>query len=247
MDEEMAVQGRNRAVGKALLLTDADAELFFDRLAASISPRCELEYTTLLDLLVAVVLSAQSTDKAVNQVTAELWQHCRTPEDYLALGTSGLESFLRRLGLFRAKSCSIIGICEQLLERHGGEVPSTREELMALPGVGRKTANVILNVGFGEPTLAVDTHVFRVANRSGLVAATTPEAVEEALLPRVPERHRRHAHHYLVLHGRYTCRARRPECATCVVADLCVTARQDLSKSTRSKSSARKKSQHGTI
>ena len=243
----MAVQGRGQSVVKALLLTDAEAELFFDRLSAVIVPRCELEHTTRLDLLVAVVLSAQSTDKAVNQVTAALWRQCRTAADYLALGAAGLEPFCRRLGLFRVKSRSIIGICEQLMKRHGGEVPGTREELMALPGVGRKTANVVLNVGFGQPTLAVDTHVFRVANRSGLVSAATPEAVEAALLPRVPERHRRHAHHYLILHGRYTCLARRPACDTCVAADLCVTGRQGLHRVVRPAPSAGGKDQHGRI
>ena len=243
----MAVLGRGQSVVKALLLTDAEAELFFDRLSAVIVPRCELEHTTRLDLLVAVVLSAQSTDKAVNQVTAALWRQCRTAADYLALGAAGLEPFCRRLGLFRAKSRSIIGICEQLQSRPGGEVPGTREELMALPGVGRKTANVVLNVGFGEPTLAVDTHVFRVANRSGLVAAATPEAVEAALLPRGPERHRRHAHHYLILHGRYTCRARQPACETCVAADLCVTGRQRSNREACPEPSAGGKNHHGRI
>ena len=222
----MAFGRRGRPVGRAVLLSDAEAAAFFDRLASVIVPRCELAHQSLLDLLVAVVLSAQSTDKAVNEVTAEIWRHCRTAADYLALGAAGLERFCRRLGLFRSKSRAIIGICEQLLARHGGQVPGTREELMALPGVGRKTANVVLNVGFGQPTLAVDTHVFRVANRSGLVSAATPEAVEAALLPRIPERHRLQAHHYLILHGRYTCRARQPACDSCVAAGICVTGRQ---------------------
>ncbi len=211
---------------KAKLLSQAEIQRLFDCLASAIEPRSELRHHSRLDLLVAVVLSAQSTDKAVNQVTAELWRHCREAQDYLALGVEALEGHLRRIGLFRNKARAIIGLCEQLIQHHNGQVPGTREELMALPGVGRKTANVVLNVGFGQPTLAVDTHVFRVANRTGMVAEKTPAAVELALLPKIPPEHRLHAHHYLILHGRYTCKARLPECGKCVVAEICLTGRK---------------------
>ncbi|MGI5925464.1 MAG: endonuclease III [Lentisphaeria bacterium] len=206
---------------RSALLSAAEIADFFQILSTHIVPKGELHYTTPLDLLIAVVLSAQSTDKAVNRVTAELWQYCRNAEDYLDWGQERLEDSLRSIGLFRAKAKAIIGICRLLLERHGGEVPRTREELMALPGVGRKTANVVLNVAFGEPVLAVDTHIFRVANRCGLVKAATPEATELALLPRIPPEHLKNAHHYLLLHGRYTCKARKPECDNCPVATLC--------------------------
>lgn len=210
-----------RRVKRPALLSDVEVADFFRILATHIVPKGELHHTTPLDLLIAVVLSAQSTDKAVNRVTAELWQHCRSAEDYLDWGQERLEDSLRSIGLYRSKAKAIIGICRLLLERHGGEVPRTREELMALPGVGRKTANVVLNVAFGEPVLAVDTHIFRVANRCGLVRAATPEATELALLPRIPPEYLKNAHHYLLLHGRYTCKARKPECDACPVATLC--------------------------
>ena len=203
------------------LLTPAQVRVFFDRLAAVIDPKSELNWSTPLDLLVAVVLSAQCTDKAVNRVTAELWRHCRTPDDYLRLGEAGLREQLRTIGLFRNKTRSVIGLCRMLRDEFGGAVPPTREELERLPGVGRKTANVVLNVVFGQPTLAVDTHVFRVANRVGLAKAKTPEKTELALLARVPAEHLRHAHHYLILHGRYTCTARQPRCPACPVRDVC--------------------------
>jgi endonuclease-3 len=206
---------------RSALLSDAEVVSFFQLLAANIEPKAELHFATPLDLLIAVVLSAQSTDKAVNRVTAELWQHCRSAQDYLDWGQDRLEESCRRIGLFRAKAKAIIGLSRLLLERHGGEVPRTREELMALPGVGRKTANVVLNVAFGQPTLAVDTHIFRVANRCGLVKAANPEATELALLPRIPAEYRQDAHHYLLLHGRYTCKARKPDCQACPVTALC--------------------------
>ena len=203
------------------LLSDAEVAAFFQTLSAHIVPKAELHFSTPLDLLIAVVLSAQCTDKAVNRVTAALWQHCRTASDYLDWGQERLEVSCRSIGLFRAKAKAIVGICQQLLAHHGGDVPRSREELMALPGVGRKTANVVLNVAFGEPVLAVDTHIFRVANRCGLVKAATPEATELALLPRIPPEYLKDAHHYLLLHGRYTCKARTPECQTCPVTALC--------------------------
>lgn len=206
---------------RASLLSDAEIAAFMQKLAAVIVPRAELVYTTPLDVLIAVVLSAQSTDKAVNRVTAELWQHCRVAQDYLDWGRDRLENSCRSIGLYRNKAKAILGICQLLLARHGGDVPKTREELMALPGVGRKTANVVLNVAFGEPVLAVDTHIFRVANRCGLVHAPTPEATELALLPRLPPEYLRDAHHFLLLHGRYTCKARQPGCERCPVTKEC--------------------------
>lgn len=205
----------------ATLLTAAQVGVFFDRLAAVIVPRSELHWSTPLDLVVAVVLSAQCTDRAVNRATAELWRHCRTPADYLRLGAAGLRHYLRSLGLFRNKTRHLLGLCRLLRDEFGGVVPATRAALERLPGVGRKSANVVLNVGFGQPTLAVDTHVFRVANRVGLVRAKTPEKTELALLARVPPAHLPHAHHYLILHGRYTCTARRPRCPACPVRDVC--------------------------
>jgi endonuclease-3 len=202
-------------------MSDAEVVHFFDILSIHIDPKPELHFSTTLDLLVAVVLSAQTTDRQVNKVTATLWQHCRTPEDYLRLGEEGLAKQIQSIGLYRNKAKSIIGLCRKLLDDFAGEIPSSREALMTLPGVGRKTANVVLNIAFGQPRLAVDTHVFRVANRCGLVHAGTPEKVEEALLRRVPSRHLLHAHHYLILHGRYTCKARLPACGTCPVQVVC--------------------------
>jgi len=203
------------------LMLVAEVDYFFTELARLIDPKSELNWRTPLDLLVAVVLSAQATDKSVNKVTEELWRQCRSPEDYLELGQDKLQEAIQTIGLFRNKARSIIGICRILLERHAGRVPDTREALEALPGVGRKTANVVLNVVFGQPTLAVDTHVFRVANRCGLVRAETPLKTEEKLLARIPERFLLHAHHYLILHGRYTCMARKPACDCCPVRQWC--------------------------
>ncbi|NLF93758.1 MAG: endonuclease III [Oligosphaeraceae bacterium] len=202
-------------------MTAAEVESLFAKLARARDPKPELSYRTPLDLLVAVVLSAQTTDKAVNKVTAELWKHCRTAQDYLAWGQERLEESCRSIGLFRNKSRAIIGLCQSLLENHHGLVPPEREALMRLPGVGRKTANVVLNVAFGQPTLAVDTHVFRVANRTGLAAANTPEETEEQLLAVIPAQYLRHAHHYLLLHGRYCCTARKPDCENCPIRQEC--------------------------
>ncbi len=203
------------------LLKPAEIEAFFAILAERIDPKPELAWETPFDLLIAVVLSAQCTDRNVNRVTARLRPRYPRPEDYLALGEERLQEEIRSIGLYRNKARSILGLCRELRDRYHGEVPQTREELEALPGVGRKTANVVLNVAFGQPTLAVDTHVFRVANRTGLVRATNPLETERQLLTKVPQGVMLHAHHYLILHGRYTCKARKPDCAVCPVASLC--------------------------
>ena len=189
--------------------------------AANPEPTTELHYQTPFQLLVAVVLSAQATDRSVNQATAELFRVAPTPEAMLALGEEGLKHYIRHIGLYNSKAANLIQTCRLLLQRHGGEVPRDRAALEALPGVGRKTANVILNTAFGEPTIAVDTHIFRVANRTGVAPGKTPLAVEQTLLRVVPPEYRRHAHHWLILHGRYICLARRPRCGDCPVVDLC--------------------------
>jgi endonuclease-3 len=185
------------------------------------APRTELEYGSPFELLVAVVLSAQATDKSVNLATRELFRAADTPAAILALGEEGLVPYIQRIGLFRTKARNVIATCRRLLEQHGGEVPRSREALEALPGVGRKTANVILNTAFGEPTIAVDTHIFRVANRTGLAPGRTVEEVERKLLKFVPPGYRHDAHHWLILHGRYVCKARKPDCPHCAIADLC--------------------------
>ena len=203
-----------------------DIEAFFLALQAERpQPQTELEYTSVFELLVAVMLSAQATDRSVNQATRRLFPVANTPQAILALGQEGLEAYIRTIGLYRSKARHIIETCRLLLQRHGGEVPRRREDLQALPGVGRKTANVVLNVAFGEPTMAVDTHILRVANRTGLAPGKTPLQVEQKLLQRVPARFLRDAHHWLVLHGRYTCTARAPKCGCCVVASWCDHAR----------------------
>ena len=184
-------------------------------------PRAELEYTTAFELLVAVILSAQATDKSVNVATRQLFKTANTPAAILALGSDGLATYVRSIGLYQAKARNIIATCRQLLEQHGGQVPQTREALEELPGVGRKTANVILNTAFGQPTIAVDTHVFRLANRLGLAPGKTVREVEDKLMRRVPDEFKQDAHHWLILHGRYVCKARKPDCPTCPVADLC--------------------------
>ena len=195
---------------------------FFRRLqAADPNPKSELEYATPFELLVAVVLSAQATDKSVNLATAKLYPVANTPEKILKLGEEKLTRYIKTIGLFRTKAKNVIGLCRMLIDDYGGRVPRTREELEKLPGVGRKTANVVLNVAFGEPTMAVDTHIFRVGNRTGLAPGKDPLAVEMKLLKAVPEPYRLHAHHWLILHGRYVCVARSPKCAACVVYDLC--------------------------
>jgi endonuclease III len=189
--------------------------------AANPQPRSELIYASAFELLVAVILSAQATDKSVNKATAELFRAASTPASILALGITGLAKYIKSIGLYNAKAKNIIAMCRLLLERHGGEVPTTREALEELPGVGRKTANVILNTAFGQATIAVDTHIFRVANRTGIAPGKTVREVEEKLMKFVPLEFRNDAHHWLILHGRYTCRARRPACPVCIIADLC--------------------------
>jgi len=195
---------------------------FFRRLAElDPEPTTELEYSSTFELLVAVILSAQATDVGVNKATRKLFRVADTPGQILALGEEGLKRHISTIGLYNNKAKNIVATCQALVERHDGEVPREREALEALPGVGRKTANVVLNTAFGEPTMAVDTHIFRVANRTGLAPGKTPLAVEKALLKRTPPEYRRHAHHWLILHGRYICKARRPDCAICPVFDLC--------------------------
>jgi len=189
--------------------------------AANPHPRSELEFNTAFELLIAVILSAQATDKSVNTATRRLYARASTPAAILALGVEGITPYIRHIGLCNAKAKNVIATCRLLLERHGGEVPRDRALLEALPGVGRKTANVVLNVAFGEPTLAVDTHVFRVSNRTGLATGRTPQAVEQKLLRVTPPAFLLHAHHWLILHGRHVCRARKPDCPACVIAPLC--------------------------
>ncbi|MCA0177339.1 MAG: endonuclease III [Proteobacteria bacterium] len=203
-------------------MTPAQVERFFATLAqANPHPASELVYTSVFELLAAVLLSAQATDVSVNKATRALFAVAPTPARMLALGEAGVAAHIRTIGLFRTKAKNLVATCRLLIERHGGQVPASREALEALPGVGRKTANVVLNVAFGEPTLAVDTHVFRVANRTGLAPGRTPLAVEQGLLRRVPPRYLPDAHHWLILHGRYVCTARAPHCAACPVADCC--------------------------
>ncbi|MGA7979271.1 MAG: endonuclease III [Chromatiaceae bacterium] len=194
----------------------------FERLrAANPTPTTELAYTTPFELLIAVILSAQATDKGVNKATAQLFAVANTPRAILALGEDGLRQHIRTIGLFNSKAKNIIRACEILVHAHGGEVPRDRKALESLPGVGRKTANVVLNTAFGESTMAVDTHIFRVANRTRIAAGTTPLKVEQRLLRLVPREFLKDAHHWLILHGRYVCTARRPRCPVCIIRDLC--------------------------
>ena len=203
-------------------MTDDQVETFFATLAAANpQPLSELEFSSVFELLAAVLLSAQATDAGVNKATRRLFAVAGTPQRMLALGVEGLEPYIRSIGLYRTKARNLIATCRLLIERHGGAVPRSRAELEQLPGVGRKTANVVLNVAFGEPTFAVDTHVFRVCNRTGLAPGRNPLEVEAGLERRVPQRYRSHAHHWLILHGRYVCLARRPLCAQCSVAACC--------------------------
>ncbi len=200
----------------------ADIETFFARLAKAIpSPKSELQYTTPYTLLVAVVLSAQATDKGVNKATGPLFKVADTPEKMLRLGEAGLKKHIRTIGLFNNKAKNIIALSRRLIDAFGGQVPRERAGLETLPGVGRKTANVVLNIAFGEPTIAVDTHIFRVSNRTGLAPGKTPHAVEQKLEKVTPETYKRHAHHYLILHGRYVCTARKPKCPDCIVREFC--------------------------
>ena len=203
-------------------MTRAQIFEFFRRLAEdNPDPVTELAFGNTYQLLVAVVLSAQATDVGVNKATRALFAAVETPAQMVALGEEGLKAHIRTIGLFNTKAKNVIALSEKLIAEHGGEVPRNRDDLTALPGVGRKTANVVLNCAWGEETFAVDTHVFRVGNRTGLARGKTPEAVEAQLEKKVPAPFRRHAHHWLILHGRYTCKARTPECWRCVVADLC--------------------------
>ena len=203
-------------------MNHAQIQTFFATLqSANPHPVTELEYTSVFELLAAVLLSAQATDVGVNKATRRLFAVANTPRKMLALGLPGLEDHIRTIGLYRSKARHLIETCRILVERHGGEGPRSREALEALPGVGRKTANVVLNVAFGEPTMAVDTHIFRVSNRSGLAPGKTPLAVEQKLLQRVPPAYRVDAHHWLILLGRYVCQARKPRCWECAVAQSC--------------------------
>lgn len=200
---------------------DKIKEIFERFQAANSTPTTELEYRTPFELLVAVILSAQATDKSVNVATRMLFKDASTPQAILALGVAGLSRYIRTIGLFNTKAKNIIETCRRLLEQHDGEVPDVREALEALPGVGRKTANVILNTAFGQPTIAVDTHIFRVANRTGIAPGKDVRTVEEKLLKAVPDEYKQDAHHWLILHGRYVCIARKPKCPECIIADLC--------------------------
>lgn len=199
----------------------ARAEIFRRLRAANPAPTTELKYRTPFELLVSVILSAQSTDVGVNKATAKLYPVANTPATILKLGEKRLKLYIQTIGLYNSKARNILATCRALVEQHNGEVPGNREALEALPGVGRKTANVVLNTAFGRPTIAVDTHIFRVANRIGLARGKTPRAVEDKLMQVVPEEFRQDAHHWLILHGRYICKARRPECPRCVIRDLC--------------------------
>jgi endonuclease-3 len=196
-------------------------EIFRRLRAQNPNPRSELEYRTPFELLVAVVLSAQATDKSVNAATATLFKKANTPQAFAALGEAGLIPYIRMIGLFRTKAKNLIKLSRMLVSEHHGKVPADREALMKLPGVGRKSANVVLNVAFGQPTIAVDTHIFRVANRTGIAPGRDPEEVEAKLLKFTPEEFRHNAHHWLILHGRYICQARKPRCPECVIVDLC--------------------------
>lgn len=216
------VRARCRTPCTIARVSPAKRRELFERLkAVNPAPTTELRYETPFELLVAVILSAQATDVGVNKATAKLFPVANTPEAIGKLGVRGLKRYVKTIGLYNTKAANIIKTCTLLIERHGGQVPRTRAELEALPGVGRKTANVILNTAFGEPTIAVDTHIFRVANRTGLAPGKNVRVVEDRLHRVVPAEYRQDAHHWLILHGRYTCTARRPHCGTCVIYDLC--------------------------
>jgi endonuclease-3 len=210
-----------KETGMAQLKAD-QVEEFYRRLQArDPSPKGELEHGNVYQLLVSVVLSAQATDAGVNKATKRLFATVKTPQQMLALGEAGLIEHIKTIGLYRGKAKNVIALSKILIDQHGGKVPHDRDALEAMPGVGRKTANVVLNIAFGEPTIAVDTHVFRVGNRTGLAPGKTPLEVETKLLKRTPAKYLQHAHHWLILHGRYICKARAPDCPRCVVADIC--------------------------
>ncbi len=216
--------GRAAAAGRRTprKLTRAAVEEIFRRFAArDPEPKGELDYTNPFTLLVAVVLSAQATDAGVNKATPALFAKADTPEKMIALGEAAITDLIRTIGLFRNKAKNLVALSRKLVAEYGGEVPRSREALETLPGVGRKTANVVLNTAFGEPTIAVDTHIFRVANRTGIAPGRDPLEVERGLEKAIPDRYKRHAHHWLILHGRYVCKARKPDCPRCLIADLC--------------------------
>jgi endonuclease-3 len=204
-------------------LKPAEIEEVFRRFhEANPHPEGELESVNTFTFLVAVVLSAQATDEGVNKATRALFKAADTPEKMLALGEDNVREYIKTIGLFRNKAKNVVLLSKALIEKHGSQVPSSREELEALPGVGRKTANVVLNICFGQPTIAVDTHLFRVSNRTGLAPGKTPLAVEQGLMKSIPEQYLLHAHHWLILHGRYVCKARKPECERCIINDVCL-------------------------
>jgi endonuclease-3 len=220
--QTVAVADVKAAQGALAQWTNAEIEEAFRRFkAASPEPKGELQHINPFTLLVAVVLSAQATDAGVNKATPALFKLADTPAKMAALGEARVRNLIKTIGLYRTKAKNVIGLSKKLIADHGGKVPGSREALEALPGVGRKTANVVLNIAFGEPTIAVDTHIFRVGNRTGLATGKTPFEVEEKLNARVPVKYKSHAHHWLILHGRYVCIARRPLCEKCIIADLC--------------------------
>jgi endonuclease-3 len=217
------------------------AAIFARLKALNPHPTTELEYSTPFELLVAVILSAQATDKSVNLATRTLFKHANTPQAIFELGIAGLSEYIKTIGLYNSKAKNVIEMCRILLEQHDGKVPETREELEALPGVGRKTANVILNTAFGQPTIAVDTHIFRVANRTGLAPGKDVREVEEHLLKVVPPEYAHDAHHWLILHGRYTCIARKPKCPQCPILELCEFREKTRSEPALQKAKSRKR------
>ena len=210
-----------KRTAKTIYSRDEVAAIFERFKAANPEPKGELEHVNAFTLLVAVVLSAQATDVGVNKVTRSLFQIADTPEKMLALGEEQVGGYIKTIGLWRNKATNVIALCESLIREHGGVVPDNRDDLVKLPGVGRKTANVVLSMAFGQPTMAVDTHIFRLGNRLGLAPGKTPDQVEQKLLKAIPEPYLYHAHHWLILHGRYVCKARKPECERCIIADLC--------------------------
>jgi endonuclease-3 len=219
----VSIEPTGRPLAKPKQMTRAQVRGFIEAIAASNpEPKSELDYTTPFTLLVSVVLSAQATDVSVNRVTQTLYAEASSPEAMVRLGVDGVARHIRSIGLWQGKARNVVELSRQLLEKHGGEVPRDREALEALPGVGRKTANVVMNVAFGENTMAVDTHIFRLGNRTGLAPGTTPRAVEDGLVKRIPPELLRHAHHWLILHGRYICKARKPECWRCPAAAWCL-------------------------
>jgi len=214
-------RGGKKAPGSRLTQAQID-EIFRRFHAENPDPKTELHYKDPFTLLIAVVLSAQATDASVNRATPDLFKVADTPEKIVALGEKGVTDKIKTIGLYRNKAKNLVALCKKLIEEHGSQVPNTREMLETLPGVGRKTANVVLNVAFGQPTIGIDTHAFRVANRTGLAPGKTPLKVEETLNRVVPERYKHNAHHWLILHGRYVCKARKPECWRCIIDDICL-------------------------